>query len=197
MSATAVLSAALAALVSEYAVAEAQLRELAITDALTGLPNYRRLVDVLRAEIAKAEQTERQFALLFLDMDGLKVINDEYGHLAGSRAVCRVAEVIRRSVRSTDTPARFGGDEFVVILPDTKEAGARLVAQRLSERLAADGDKPSLSISTGIAVFPRDGGSPTALLTAADRALYESKAQKIAARQAPIVIPEHKSVALH
>src|SRR6185295_12550173 len=100
----------------------------------------------------------------------------EYGHLAGSRAVCRVADVLRRSVRSTDTPARFGGDEFVVILPDTQETGARLVAQRLSDRLAADGDKPLLSISTGVAIYPRDGGSPAALLTAADRALYESKA---------------------
>lgn len=199
MSLTAVLSAALAALVSEYALAEAQLRELAITDALTGLPNYRRLVDVLKGEIARAERADHQFAVLFLDMDGLKVINDEYGHLAGSRAVCRVAEVLRRSVRSTDTPARFGGDEFLVILPDTKEAGARLVAQRLSDRLAADGDTPALSVSIGVAIYPRDGVSPSALLTAADRALYESKAQKLSGRARASVVPlrERTPAALH
>ena len=199
MSLTAVLSAALAALVSEYALAEAQLRELAITDALTGLPNYRRLVEVLKGEISRAERTEHQFAVLFLDMDGLKMINDEHGHLAGSRAVCRVADVLRRAVRSTDTPARFGGDEFVVILPETQEAGAKLVAQRLSDRLAADGETPVLSMSTGVAIYPRDGVSPAALLTAADRALYESKAQKLTGRTKTSAVPlrERAPAAMH
>jgi len=111
-------------------------------------------------------------------MDGLKRINDEHGHLAGSRAVCRLADTLRRSCRKTDTPARFGGDEFVVVLPETEETGARLVAQRVSDRLAADGDRPLLSISAGVAVYPRDGGTPATLLSLADRALYEAKANK-------------------
>jgi diguanylate cyclase (GGDEF)-like protein len=187
MSLAAVLSTALAALVSEYALAEAQLRELVVTDALTGLPNYRRLLDVLRAEIVKSDRTAHPFAVLFFDMDGLKKINDEHGHLTGSRAVCRVAETLRRSVRASDTPARFGGDEFVVILPETEEAGARLVAQRVSEKLAADADRPSLSISAGVAVYPKDGGTPATLLSAADRELYESKALKLTDRRSSVV----------
>jgi diguanylate cyclase (GGDEF)-like protein len=178
MSVTAVLTVALAALVSEYALAEAQLRELAVTDALTGLPNYRKLLDVLRTEIVRSDRADRPFAVLFIDMDGLKRINDEHGHLAGSRAVCRLADTLRRSCRKTDTPARFGGDEFVVVLPETEETGARLVAQRVSDRLAADGDRPLLSISAGVAVYPRDGGTPATLLSLADRALYEAKANK-------------------
>jgi diguanylate cyclase (GGDEF)-like protein len=190
MSVTAVLTVALAALVSEYAQAEAQLRELAITDALTGLPNYRKLLDVLRTEIVRSDRTDRPFAVLFIDMDGLKRINDEYGHLAGSRAVCRVADTLRRSCRNTDTCARFGGDEFVLVLTETEEAGARLVAQRVSDRLAADGDRPILAISAGIAVYPRDGGTPATLLSMADRALYEAKAKKSDRR--PNVVPVHE-----
>jgi diguanylate cyclase (GGDEF)-like protein len=188
MSVTAVMSVALAALVSEYAQAEAQLRELAVTDALTGLPNYRKLLEVLRTEIVRSDRSDRPFALLFLDMDGLKIINDEHGHLAGSRAVCRVAETLRRSCRKTDTSARFGGDEFVVVLPETEETGARLVAQRISERLASDGDKPPLSVSAGVAVYPRDGGTPATLLSAADRVLYEAKGEKTVERK-PTIVP--------
>ena len=190
MSVTAILTVALAALVSEYAQAEAQLRELAVTDALTGLPNYRKLLDVLRAEIVRSDRSDRPFALLFIDMDGLKRINDEYGHLAGSRAVCRVAETLRRSCRQSDSAARFGGDEFVVVLPETEEAGAQLVAQRVSERLAADGDRPLLSISAGVSVYPRDGGTPATLLSMADRALYEAKARKPERRLN--VVPVHE-----
>ncbi len=194
MSITSVLSLALSALVSEYKLAEAQLRELAVTDALTGLPNYRRLLDVLRAEIVRSDRSERPFSLLFFDMDGLKRINDEYGHLAGSRAVCRVAETLRRSCRATDTAARFGGDEFVVILPEADEHGALQVAQRVSERLAQDGDKPVLAISAGVAVYPRDGGTPATLLSAADRALYESKARKGAGEDMPAPHPGRREL---
>jgi diguanylate cyclase (GGDEF)-like protein len=188
MGMTAVLSLALAALVSGYAHAEAQLRELAVTDALTGLPNYRRLLDVLRTEIARSDRSDRPFSVLFLDMDGLKRINDEHGHLAGSRAVCRVADILRRSCRKTDTTARFGGDEFVVVLPETDDADARLVADRISERLAAEADKPALSVSAGVAVYPRDGGTPATLLSAADRVLYEAKGQKTIEHR-PSVVP--------
>src|SRR4029078_8635242 len=140
-----------------------------------------------RAEIDRSERNEVPFAILFLDMDGLKRINDEYGHLTGSRAVCRVAETLRRAVRGTDTPARFGGDEFVVILPETEEAGARLVAERISDRLIAEGDKAALSVSVGVAVYPRDGSTPSTLLSASDRALYESKAKRVTDRRGGVV----------
>ncbi len=184
---SAVMTFALVALASEYSVAEAQLRELVVTDPLTGLPNYRRLLEVLGAEIARANRIERPFAVVFFDMDGLKRINDEMGHLTGSRAVCRFAETLRASCRTTDTAARYGGDEFVAVLADTDHEGAALVIRRVAERLAEDPDKPALAVSAGIAVYPRDGGTPTTLLSAADRALYTVKAEKASARRRGIV----------
>ena len=187
MSLTAIMTLGLAALASEYADAEAQLRELVVTDPLTGLPNYRRLVEVLGTEIGRANRSDKPFAVLFFDMDGLKRINDELGHLIGSRAVCRFAETLRASCRATDTPARYGGDEFVVVLRDTDEQGAHGVIQRVAERLAEDNDKPELSTSAGVAIYPRDGGTPTTLLSAADRALYAVKAEKANARRRGVV----------
>ena len=187
MSLTAIMALTLAALTSEYSVAEAQLRELVVTDPLTGLPNYRRLVETLGTEITRSNRTDRPFAVVFFDMDGLKSINDELGHLIGSRAVCRFAETLRASCRTTDTAARYGGDEFVAVLPDTDEEGAKVVIRRMAERLSEDTDKPELSASAGVAIYPRDGGTPTTLLSAADRALYAVKADKAAARRRGVV----------
>jgi diguanylate cyclase (GGDEF)-like protein len=180
---TSTMTMSLAALASEYSVAEAQLRELVVTDPLTGLPNYRRLLEVLGTEIARANRYKQQFAVVFFDMDGLKRINDEHGHLTGSRAVCRLAETLRAACRTTDTAARYGGDEFVTVLSETDLEGARVVVRRVDERLADDPDQPSLSVSAGIAIYPRDGGTPTTLLSAADRALYAVKAEKSTARR--------------
>ena len=182
-----VMTMALAALASEYQVAEAQLRALVVTDPLTGLPNYRRLLEVLQAEILRADRIERPFTVVFFDMDGLKAINDEFGHLAGSRAVCRLADTLRESCRATDTAARFGGDEFVVVLPDTDESGARHVVRRVSDRLSVDHDKPRLAVSAGVAVYPRDGSTPSTLLSAADRVLYKVKGEKTDDRKKGVV----------
>jgi diguanylate cyclase (GGDEF)-like protein len=187
MSLMAVLIQSLAALAAEYAVAESQLRELVVTDPMTGLPNYRRLVEVLGVEISRANRTDGTFAVLFFDMDGLKQINDELGHLIGSRAVCRFAETLKAACRDTDTAARYGGDEFVVVLPDSDEAGAQLVITRVTERLAEDRVKPELATSAGIAVYPKDGSTPTTLLSAADRALYAVKAHKASVRRRGVV----------
>jgi diguanylate cyclase (GGDEF)-like protein len=171
------MAAVIGAVVAEHRKAEAQLQHLATTDPLTGLANYRRLLEVLRGEISRANRSGRPFSVLFLDMNGLKRINDEHGHLAGSRALCRLAETLRQSCRAIDTPTRFGGDEFAIVMPETPEAGGYIVLRRISERLAASGVQPAIAVSGGVAVFPRDGSSPTQLLRAADKVLYESRTQ--------------------
>src|SRR6266480_2783244 len=162
---------------TERKQAESQARLLAITDPLTGLGNYRRLLDVFHAEIARSGRTGRPFAVLLLDLDGLKKINDDYGHLGGSRALCRLADVLRVHCRAIDTAARYGGDEFAVILPETTAVAAELVASRIRKRIATDGEQPAFSASIGVAICPRDGETIEALLRKADRELYGMKSR--------------------
>ncbi len=152
-------------------------QDLATSDSLTGLANYRRLEEVLQAEIGRSGRTQRTFAILMMDLDKLKGINDRYGHLAGSRALCRVAQILRSHCRSIDVAARYGGDEFALVLPETEEPAAFRVASRIRTRLQEDPVEPRLSLSIGVAAFPRDGLSVEQLLDAADRALYAMKEQ--------------------
>ncbi len=152
-----------------------QVRRMAVSDSLTGLANYRRLIAVMEAELDRSRRTGRSFSVVLLDMDGLKAINDQHGHLVGSRALCRLANVLRVNSRSMDTPARYGGDEFALVLPETSAQVAELLVQRIRERLAQDTEKPPLSASAGAAVYPADGETPEKLLAAADRALYGMK----------------------
>jgi len=187
MAITAMMTLSLSALASEFSIAEAQLRELVVTDPLTGLPNYRRLLEALTLEIARADRHGTPIAVVFFDMDGLKDINDAHGHLVGSRAVCRFAETLKAACRATDTAARYGGDEFVAVLSETDHEGARHVIRRITERLAEDADGPALSVSAGVAVYPGDGGTPTTLLSAADRALYVSKAGRVHRRRQNVI----------
>jgi diguanylate cyclase (GGDEF)-like protein/PAS domain S-box-containing protein len=161
--------------VTERKHAEEKVQLLAVTDPLTGLGNYRRLVEALDAEVKRTGRTGRPFAVLLLDLDQLKKINDRYGHLIGSQALCRVADVLRVFCRSIDTAARYGGDEFAVILPETTAAAARLVASRIRSRVATDSLQLPLSVSTGVAVYPQDGETMEALLRTADRELYGMK----------------------
>jgi len=154
---------------------EDHLRRQAASDPLTGLANYRCLVDVLDSEIKRSKRTSREFALLLFDMDGLKLINDRHGHFVGSQALCRLADVLSSCCRDIDTSARFGGDEFALVLPETNEKAAELVAQRICENLAKDGKGPSLSVSVGVAVYPQDGKTIEELLCGADSGLYARK----------------------
>ncbi|MGH9704418.1 MAG: GGDEF domain-containing protein, partial [Candidatus Acidiferrales bacterium] len=172
-----VLSMILGAEVNERKRSMARVRQMAVSDPLTGLANYRLLVDVLDAEIKRFGRTGRSFAVLILDLDGLKKINDTLGHLAGSRAICRVADTIRVLCRATDTAARYGGDEFVIVLLETNYEGAQLLSLRIAERLAKDIQYPPLTVSVGTALYPHDGGTVTEILRAADRSLYQKKRQ--------------------
>ncbi|MFI5281084.1 MAG: MASE1 domain-containing protein, partial [Gemmatimonadales bacterium] len=165
----------LAAIVHDRRIHETQLRQLSVSDPLTGLSNYRYLVESLEREIQRSQRSERPFAVVFLDLDGLKKINDRHGHLVGSRALWRVSEVLRRTVRAIDTAARYGGDEFAIILPDADEEAAQQVAARISELLALDPEPPRVTVSAGVALYPRDGSSVSELLGAADQAQYAVK----------------------
>jgi diguanylate cyclase (GGDEF)-like protein/PAS domain S-box-containing protein len=161
--------------VTALRASEDHLRHLAATDALTGLANYRRLSEALESEIKRSDRTARAFAVLIFDLNGMKRINDSYGHLAGNRALCRLADIFRFSCRSIDTAARYGGDEFAIILPETGAREADAVGRRICERLSSDREAPPLSVSVGIAVYPEDGICIDTLFQAADRALYKMK----------------------
>jgi diguanylate cyclase len=175
---TAVTSLVLAAVVAAQRDIQGTWRELAVTDALTGLANHRALINALEGEIRRSRRTAQPLAVVLLDLDGLKQINDRHGHLAGSLAIRRVAEALLGSCRATDTAARFGGDEFALVLPETGEAAAWHVARGVADRLATDAEKPNLSISVGVAVYPGHGETVEALLNAADVALYETKERR-------------------
>jgi diguanylate cyclase (GGDEF)-like protein len=164
-----------AAEVAERRRQEDRVRYMAVSDALTGLANYRRLVEALDAEVKRFGRSNRPFAVLLLDLDGFKQVNDRHGHLMGNRALCRVADVLRIHCREVDTPARYGGDEFALVLPETGRHAALQVAHRISQCLAAQTETPKLSVSIGVAVHPEDGQTIEQLLGAADRALYQEK----------------------
>jgi two-component system cell cycle response regulator len=154
---------------------------LSVTDDLTGLHNSRYLNLVLRREAKRASRSGRPLSLVFLDLDGFKSINDSHGHLFGSRALVEAAAVVRSSARETDVAARFGGDEFAVVLPDTGGEGAFAVAERVRQRLAEhrfladDGLDIHLTASVGVATLPDVAVSPDELIQAADMAMYRVK----------------------
>lgn len=151
---------------------------LSVTDDLTQLYNARFLSQVLRREAKRAKRTGGYLSVLFIDFDGFKDVNDTWGHLSGSRALWEAAQVFRRTARESDVVARFGGDEFAVVLPDTPGLGARSLAKRVRDRIAAfeflesEGLRVRLTVSIGIATYPGAADSADGLLAAADQAMY-------------------------
>ena len=170
-----------AAVALDNAMRVQRAEALSVTDDLTQLYNSRYLSQVLRRETKRASRSGRPLSLLFIDLDGFKSINDSHGHLYGSRALVEAASVIRASARETDIVARFGGDEFALVLPDTGSDGAMFVGERIREKIAAwsflrpDGLNISLTVSVGVATLPDVAASSEQLIQAADEAMYEVK----------------------
>jgi diguanylate cyclase (GGDEF)-like protein len=170
-----------AAVALDNALLLRRAEELSVTDDLTHLYNSRFLDQALRRETKRASRSGRPLSVLFIDLDGFKSVNDTHGHLCGSRALVEAAAVIRGSARETDMVARFGGDEFAMVLPDTGSEGAFAVGERIRERLAAhvflasEGLSVHLTGSVGVATFPDVAGTAEELLQAADQAMYRVK----------------------
>lgn len=151
----------------------------AAIDALTGLPNSRALRDALRRMIAQAGRTLQPLSVILLDVDHFKKINETHGHDRGDDALAAVGDVLSSTVRSSDFAGRFGGEEFLVLLPATDREGAVLVAEKLREAIGAlvlPGVERPLSASFGVASLPGDGGTADSLVRLADRALHAAKA---------------------
>lgn len=171
------------ALALDNALALQKAQALSLTDDLTQLYNSRYLHLVLRKEAKRALRGAQPLLLLFLDLDGFKHVNDSHGHLAGSKALVQAAAVIRSCARETDVVARYGGDEFSLILPETGRDGAVAVAERIAERLrafmflAGDGLVVHLTASIGVATLPDSARSAEDLIRAADAAMYQVKAR--------------------
>lgn len=157
------------------------LSRQAYTDALTGLPNRRALDERLEDEIRRSSRYQHVFTLIMIDLNSFKAINDSLGHPAGDQALQRLADCLRHALRDTDFVARYGGDEFAIILPETSLEAARAIAQRLREDAdrccmeLSDLPRGTASISLGLAAYPEDAISPGGLITAADQALYRYK----------------------
>jgi diguanylate cyclase (GGDEF)-like protein len=153
---------------------------LSTVDSLTDLYNRGYLFNAVDREIERSRRFRRDFCLLMMDLDGLKVINDKYGHYKGDLVLRAVAQIIRAGLRSIDVAARYGGDEFVALLPETDSSGAYVVAEKIrlgvSELLVdAGGQQITTSMSIGVVVYPDDGQTADELMIAADEAMYSSK----------------------
>lgn len=170
--------------ITEQKRTEEKIRHMANHDPLTGLPSLRFAHEILAQSITLSRRQKWRFAVMFVDLDGFKAVNDSLGHEAGDILLCKVAERLSSAVRESDTVARIGGDEFLIVenavhTPADAERIAKSVIAQLSAPFDIEGESVHIGASVGIALYPDNGGDPTALIKAADGAMYQVKrAQK-------------------
>lgn len=166
----------------ELELANVFLREMAIRDGLTGLYNHRHFQETLAAEVARSQRHKREFSLIFFDVDHFKTFNDTHGHPEGDTLLRILGQLIQERLRETDLAYRYGGEEFVLLLPETSKEGAVVVAENLRMKIETTPLKGAeiqpmgkITVSIGVATFPGDGEEAAKLLENADQALYRAK----------------------
>jgi diguanylate cyclase (GGDEF)-like protein len=152
-----------------------QTKALSLTDPLTSLPNRRSFDMFIEAEIRRAGRYHRSFSLLMVDFDNFKKYNDAFGHPAGDKILKKCSQLMKETIRDVDFLGRYGGDEFISVLPETDSTFALEVAERMRKTIAAQSIEPRITLSIGIAAFPQDSNSKNTLIEIADDACYEAK----------------------
>ena len=156
-----------------------RLQRDALFDGLTGIYNYRALMHALLKEIRRSDRYDQPFAFVMADVDHLKSYNERFGHLAGSEVLAEIARVLLRECRGTDVPGKYGGDEFAIILPQTGDAGARAVSERIRETIEQTKfqhvERGEVTCSFGISLYPRDASDVRGLIRRSDEVLFQAK----------------------
>ncbi|NIR44768.1 MAG: GGDEF domain-containing protein [Gemmatimonadetes bacterium] len=158
-----------------FSAFQAEIEKQAITDPLTGLGNSRRFREALSAELKRSDRTGRPFSVVFVDVDNFKDINDTLGHVEADYTLTAIGRTLVTHLRGSDLVCRWGGDEFIILLPETERAEAVGLAERLRAEVADCEKCAGATISLGVACFPQDGKDYDGLVAKADRALYASK----------------------
>ena len=154
---------------------QGEIETQAVTDSLTGLGNSRRFRESLSAELKRSDRTGRPFCIVFVDVDDFKDINDRFGHVEADYVLASIGRAMASQLRGRDLICRWGGDEFIILLPETDRNEAGVLAERLRAAVAGCTKCGGATISLGVSSFPQDGGDYDALVATADKALYSSK----------------------
>ncbi len=158
-----------------FSAFQTEIEKQALTDALTGLGNSRRFREALSSELKRSSRTGRPFSIVFVDVDDFKDINDEFGHVHADYILTAIGRTIAAQLRGSDLLCRWGGDEFIILLPETERHDAGVLAERLRSEVAGSEKCGAATISLGVACYPADGKDYDGLVANADRALYRSK----------------------
>jgi diguanylate cyclase (GGDEF)-like protein len=161
--------------ITERYILEEKLRRISDTDPLTGVYNRRRFVNELRERFSEFKRYARFAAVILLDIDLFKQVNDQYGHQTGDEVLCHLCVLWRKELRASDILARFGGEEFIILLPSTSIEQAAITAERLRTQVEARDTPPRVSISLGVSSFAPEDSSEDAIISRADEALYQAK----------------------